>query len=477
MVIPKNIALAVVISAFSFMFFVYLSTMLSGQGFHDVGELQTVIPTLSIAHPTGFPTYILLGKMLTTFMPFEMAFSVNLLSVVYSLLTLVLLFILLRNITGAIAAPILGVATLGFVFPFWNYAGMADTHGLSRLFLALLIYIFYRFSKSGKSSTFILFCFILGLSLGNHLLVIFALPGFGLWMVLLLLKRRIRISVVTLLAGIVAFALSLAPYLLLPLRAEQTFVVDYDISTTEGFLRHVLGRDFQGMMLSGGVDQIIANLGRAVYTMAVDFGVIAFTLGVAGVIIALWKYPIPASAFVVIFFGFIFFSANYPTSDQSRYYLSFYLIFSIFITLYIEQIFSIARAVKKPIYFVFLAAAFLVPYSLYLQNYQKADKSADDYAAEYSGNIMDNLPSDAVVLSWWHYSTPLWYRQKVLGERPDILIINTNPWAWHEHAEKYLPDRPVYAIEDRDGISEHFTLEREHGIFRIIENDQADELL
>ena len=32
-----------------------------GVGFWDTGEFQTVLPILGTAHPTGYPTYVLLG--------------------------------------------------------------------------------------------------------------------------------------------------------------------------------------------------------------------------------------------------------------------------------------------------------------------------------------------------------------------------------------------------------------------------------
>ena len=32
-----------------------------GLGFWDTAEVQTVAPVLGTAHPTGFPTYVLLG--------------------------------------------------------------------------------------------------------------------------------------------------------------------------------------------------------------------------------------------------------------------------------------------------------------------------------------------------------------------------------------------------------------------------------
>jgi len=37
------------------------ATLLPGVAFWDTGELQTVGPLLGTAHPTGFPTWVILG--------------------------------------------------------------------------------------------------------------------------------------------------------------------------------------------------------------------------------------------------------------------------------------------------------------------------------------------------------------------------------------------------------------------------------
>ena len=34
------------------------------------------------------------------------------------------------------------------------------------------------------------------------------------------------------------------------------------------------------------------------------------------------------------------------------------------------------------------------------------------------------MAPDAVIVSWWSYSTPLWYAQRVQGRRPDITIVD-----------------------------------------------------
>ena len=58
--------------------------LLPGVTFWDTGEFQTVGPVLGTAHPTGFPTYVLLGWLASVLLqPFgDAAFRMNLLSAI-----------------------------------------------------------------------------------------------------------------------------------------------------------------------------------------------------------------------------------------------------------------------------------------------------------------------------------------------------------------------------------------------------------
>jgi hypothetical protein len=54
----------------------------------------------------------------------------------------------------------------------------------------------------------------------------------------------------------------------------------------------------------------------------------------------------------------------------------------------------------------------------------KIDQSADTRARDWSRWVLETLEDDAVIVSWWSYSTPLWYRTVVLGERPDVRVLD-----------------------------------------------------
>src|SRR5439155_1510551 len=78
------------------------------------------------------------------------------------------------------------------------------------------------------------------------------------------------------------------------------------------------------------------------------------------------------------------------------------------------------------------------------------------------------LPQRAVLISWWSYSTPLWYHRWVLGERPDVTIIDErnildDGYVTIDGAiRRFLGKRPVYVVPpdwDRDRIVATFPTE------------------
>ena len=57
-----------------------------------------------------------------------------------------------------------------------------------------------------------------------------------------------------------------------------------------------------------------------------------------------------------------------------------------------------------------------------------------------------------MLISWWSYSTPLWYHRWVLGERPDITIIDERNIlddgyrTMRNAIRAFIGRRPVYVV-------------------------------
>ena len=60
----------------------------------------------------------------------------------------------------------------------------------------------------------------------------------------------------------------------------------------------------------------------------------------------------------------------------------------------------------------------------------------------------------AVIVSWWSYSTPLWYAQRVEGRRPDLVIVDDRTRLDEglgditDVIDAHLGTSPVYVIRD-----------------------------
>ena len=80
------------------------------------------------------------------------------------------------------------------------------------------------------------------------------------------------------------------------------------------------------------------------------------------------------------------------------------------------------------------------------------DRSDDTGARAWMDATLASLAPDAVIVSWWNYSTPLWYGQFVEGKRPDVKIIDDRNvldegYGTAQNAiDAFLGKRPVYLV-------------------------------
>ncbi len=114
-------ALAVWLTAFG----VYLNTVAPtvlavAPDAQDAGKFQISAPLLGTGHPTGYPTYIMLGKLFT-YLPFgDVAYRVNLMSAFFGAMTAALLFLMACKL-GSRTLPAAGAALLlAFSATFWS---------------------------------------------------------------------------------------------------------------------------------------------------------------------------------------------------------------------------------------------------------------------------------------------------------------------------------------------------------------------
>ena len=184
---PLGVAALMILNAWS--------GLMPGVGFWDTGEFQTVLPIMGTAHPTGYPTYVLLGfigNILLTPIG-EPAFRVTVLSLLAVATAAGATVLLVRRLTGS---TIIGIATgigLATTPVVWVNATRADPHPIHLAFVALLLLALMRWHDArrdlGDDPTaqrradrhLVLVAVLFGLAAGNHSLTLLLVPPIALF--------------------------------------------------------------------------------------------------------------------------------------------------------------------------------------------------------------------------------------------------------------------------------------------------------
>lgn len=192
-------------SVFGISTLVYLLTVEETGSFWDAGEFIAVSYKLMVPHPPGAPFFLLLGRMFS-FLAFgdvtQVAYWINMVSVLASGFTILFLFWTISMLSRKLlkiesldgisleqSILILGSAAVGalaytFSDSFWFSAVEAEVYGLSSFFTAFVVWAILKWEliedESRANRWLILVAYMMGLSIGVHLLNLVTIPALGL---------------------------------------------------------------------------------------------------------------------------------------------------------------------------------------------------------------------------------------------------------------------------------------------------------
>jgi hypothetical protein len=507
---------------------VYRTTLLPGVFAWDTAEAQTVPPLMGTMHPTGFPAYVLVGWAASVVLqPLgDEAFRMNLLSALLVAGAVGITVQLLRRFDVPLPLAVAGAIGLALTPIVWSISTAADVHALHLFLVALLVLALVRWdrlvternaarddpSAARRADLGILLAAALfGVALANHGLTILLIPAVGLY-VLAVDPGAVRRPRLVVAALATCFGVAALLYLELPLRGGPfpAPLVYGHPETWSGFWDIVLARQFQGD-IHGLADLPAKAVGFARFAGS-QLGVLAWLVPPAFVVTAL-RFPRYALLSGVATVVTCLFASVYLNADIGRYYLGPALFawswLAIAAGTVVETILARARRpsdgewvpdgaggadddpfdrpsgtgrlpVRTSVALVF-ALALLVPSGLALPDrWPSVDRSGSTSVADWLDDAMSGLARDAVVVSWWSYSTPLWYGTLVEGRRPDLLvvddsdIVNENLGSVEEVIDRYLGTRPVYVIRstaaDIEALGLRYALEpagQPTGVYRV----------
>jgi hypothetical protein len=183
----------------------YLLTMEETASYWDCGEFISVAYKLEVPHPPGAPLFLLIGRLFS-FLAFgdvtQVAYWINFSSVLSSAFTILFLFwsitlfgrkilkiskpeqLTTDNTFLLMGAGLVGSLAYTFSDSFWFSAVEAEVYAMSSFFTAFVVWAMLKWEvmedEAKANRWLVLLFYMIGLSIGVHLLNLVTLPALGL---------------------------------------------------------------------------------------------------------------------------------------------------------------------------------------------------------------------------------------------------------------------------------------------------------
>ncbi len=186
--------------AFAIAAVTYLLTIEPTGSFWDCGEFISTAYKLDVGHSPGAPFFMLVGRIFTLFAPdpAKVAVMINSMSALLSAFTILFLFwtithlarkVLIKsdqdystaNIIAILGSGMVGALAYTFSDSFWFSAVEGEVYAFSSFFTAIVFWLILKWERvadrPGSDRWLILIAYLMGLSIGVHLLNLLAIPA------------------------------------------------------------------------------------------------------------------------------------------------------------------------------------------------------------------------------------------------------------------------------------------------------------
>jgi hypothetical protein len=402
----------------------------------DGGDLVVAVARGSIPHPPGFPTYLLLGEVFIRLPWGDPAWRLNVMSAVLAagaaaLTTVAVEHLLcfggsqearskqqvtaepaIRNLQSAICAGL----SLGLSRLFWSQALITEVYAPAACFTALVAFLALHRGPVWALGL------VWGLGAGVHPSLLFLAPlvAWGAWGSK---GGRLRRLVQAGLLALLGWGVMSGPVLLTRGGVPSPWG---NVGTLAGWWELVSGRMYLeyvfGLPLAVWPQRLLAWTSLVIRQFT-PFGAVLAGLGW----LRLWRERrLLAGASAVAFAAFSLYAIGYNTTDSLVYLVPALPLVGLWLGAGLAQAAAwIGKQLRGG-----GRAILLLPLLQALLFWGQVDLSAERTAMEWAEQMLAEAPRQAILLTAQDTHTfTLWYVHDVLGERPDVVVVDQDLWA------------------------------------------------
>jgi len=410
----------------------------------DSGDLICSAYFLGIPHPTGYPTYCMLAKLVQTIVPIKsIAWRTNLFSALSAAVCCAVVALTMHRllwsagqsnkkrepwVEWAIAATV-GLG-LGFSRTFLSQSVISEVYVLNAAFVALditlIVEIFCAVHENRPVGhirrNLATLSVIYGITLTNHLSSAFIFPlvlaGF--------VSAYKTLNIKFILRCLLYFIIGLTPYLYLPIRSAANPPFDWGNPQTLGnFIWVITGSQFKHLMFASFDYQVIHRLFSKfepmlelgpVFALTVLWG--ASTVARGGL---LSRVALIAVALMVLNLLPVM---NYHIADTQSFLLPTFIGTAMLLGLGLYAVLKKSTRFKS-LPAILLSALILVSLPSYVMNIRHDDLSRNLRPKEYAERVYNELPDKAILVeTFYARAFTMWYEQFIeTGNRKHIAVI------------------------------------------------------
>ncbi len=401
----------------------------------DGGDLVTAAALFGVAHPSGYPTYLLAAHLFQTIPVGTLAARTIWLSAVCASAAALITGLAAKQGSAALPRQAwVGGILAGFAFGlsplFWSQAVIAEVYSLHIFITACILLATVRANAGKQVSWLARFGGLLfGLALGNHLTIVFMLPP---WLIVLGWREG-KLRLRPILESLLALGVGLLVYLYIPVRALAMPPVNWgNASTLEGFLWLVTAQNYRGLVFGLPPELLINRIQAWAALLTAQFSWPGLMVALYGLFFgrAASPYLKPLTLWMMI--AYSIFAIGYGTADSDAYLLPAFLALAVWfgwgVATALDSLPLIAA--QPPL----IAVVTLIIFAQAVRTLPEVDASQDRAAEKYAAAVMASAPPDAILFTSNDRDTfPLWYVHFALGQRPDLTIV-VEPlliWPWY----------------------------------------------
>lgn len=466
----KTVVGAAVVSAASLI--IYYLTLAPTVTLVDSGELIVAARFLGVAHPPGFPLYLMLAHLASLVPLGNVAERINFGSAVFAALAAGMLVLVAAEIIGGLTLP--GSSSkgrsnkdspktgwAGAVFPavcsallfafsrtMWSYATIAEVYTLNTFLVLTIIFLMLRWrrriretegpaatAKKPRNKTAVTkydtllyaAAVVFGLAMGvHHVTIALLLPALA---VLVYRTQGLRFftSRRLLFAALFALGALVAVNCYLPWAASRSPILNWgNPRSLQAIWWHITGRQYQ-VFVSFDPGIVGEELGKFVSAMLNEFGTwwlpLALILAISGYAAAFKRDRTAFWFLFAIAIGNLAYALSYDIAeDKDAYYLLTILCLAIAGGLGLSDLVQRGSAVVRRFA---LLGILIVPLIGLIANWPFNNKHRYFVAQDYVENIQSTIEPNSLLLTLdWQTASPMMYTREVEHRRTDIKAID-----------------------------------------------------